>query len=349
MTRAGTGAASAIKMRDADLLKTSAADAARMRAQLFFEEPHTRRKLTRFWLLLVLAAVIASGGVVGDSTATVIGAMIVAPLMGPILGIVLAVALGDHENLIRCTVLVSLGAAAVVAIAWFLGLFVVQDVVAATSSQVAGRVSPRLVDLVVALATGAVAAIALAREDISDTLPGVAVAISLVPPLAVVGLTLESGASDEATGALLLFVTNVSAILVAGLVVMAFYRVHRLARLDGGHRPVHRARAAVTIAVALIVIAIPLAGTSARISRERSAESAIAAAAGAWTAGTDWEVISVTGLADGHLVRVTGPVPEPDPADLQKRLVAAGLGDSRARVELIPSRGVEVGSAGAPR
>lgn len=56
------------------------ADVARMRDQLFFEGADLRRRLTRFWLLLILAAVIASAGIIGDSTATVIGAMIVAPL-----------------------------------------------------------------------------------------------------------------------------------------------------------------------------------------------------------------------------------------------------------------------------
>jgi hypothetical protein len=70
-------------------------DIKRMRDQLFFDGPQRRRRLSRFWLLLLLAAVIASAGVVSDSTATVIGAMIVAPLMTPILGIVLAVALAD--------------------------------------------------------------------------------------------------------------------------------------------------------------------------------------------------------------------------------------------------------------
>jgi hypothetical protein len=69
------------------------ADIARMRDQLFFEGPERNRRLSRYWLLLPLAAVIASAGVVSDSTATVIGAMIVAPLMTPILGIVLAVVL----------------------------------------------------------------------------------------------------------------------------------------------------------------------------------------------------------------------------------------------------------------
>ncbi len=182
---------------------------ARMKAQLFFEGPDVGRKLSRYWLLLLLAGVIAAAGVVADSTATVIGAMIVAPLMVPILGSVVAVVLADRDNLVRCAGLVAGGAAAVVAIGWLIGLLVQSPVVAATNAQVASRVSPRLIDLVAALATGAVGSIALARDDISDTLPGVAIAISLVPPLAVVGLTLESGAPDQALGALLLFATNV--------------------------------------------------------------------------------------------------------------------------------------------
>ena len=77
-------------------------DITRMRDQLFFECPARSRRLSCFWLLLPLSAVIASAGVVSDSTATVIGAMIVAPLMTPILGIVLAVVLTDGANLRRC-------------------------------------------------------------------------------------------------------------------------------------------------------------------------------------------------------------------------------------------------------
>ena len=135
--------------------------------------------------------------------------------------------LGDAGNLRRCLLLLIIGAATVVALSWLVGLFVPFPVVAATNSQVAARVTPRVVDLVAALATGAVGSVALARSDISDTLPGVAIAISLVPPLAVVGLTLESGAPHQALGAFLLFTTNVVAILASGIVVMAFYRAYR--------------------------------------------------------------------------------------------------------------------------
>jgi Domain of unknown function (DUF389) len=127
------------------------ADIARMRDQLFFEGPERNRRLSRYWLLLPLAAVIASAGVVSDSTATVIGAMIVAPLMTPILGIVLAVVLADGPNLRLCLLLLVAGAVAVAGIGWLMGLFVPYPVVAATNSQVAAR-APRIVDLVAALA-----------------------------------------------------------------------------------------------------------------------------------------------------------------------------------------------------
>jgi uncharacterized membrane protein len=88
----------------------------------------------------------------------------------------------------------------VVAVSWLLGHVVPYPVFAATNGQVAARVTPRLVDLVAALATGAVGSVALARPDVSDTLPGVAIAISLVPPLAVAGLTFGPGCLASAWG-----------------------------------------------------------------------------------------------------------------------------------------------------
>jgi len=121
-------------------------DMVRMRGALFFEGPGMRNQLTRFSVLLALAGVIATAGVMGDSTATVIGAMIVAPLMTPILGIVLAVTIGDRSNLIRSLILVALGAAAVILIGWLLGSLSAVDVTAPTNGQVTARVSPRTIE-----------------------------------------------------------------------------------------------------------------------------------------------------------------------------------------------------------
>jgi len=322
------------------------ADVARMRDQLFFEGPDITRRLSRFWLLLVLAAVIASAGVVSDSTATVIGAMIVAPLMVPILGAVVAVVLADRRNLYRSLLFIAAGAAAVVAIGYVVGLCVDGPVVAATNSQVASRVAPTFIELIAALATGAVGAVALARDDISDTLPGVAIAISLVPPLAVVGLTLESDAPKQAFGALLLFAANVTAILASGLVVMAIYRVHHLSTADPDVGHLRRGPAVAAVAVALVAVAVPLALISVRLNENRTTESTVSDAADAWADENGWTIVSVGTEPGGTVIRASGPLPEPDTGSLRKALVRAGLGRERVQVELVPSHTVEVGRGG---
>lgn len=312
-------------------------DLERMRGELFFEGPDVRRRLSRYWLLLPLSAVIAASGVVSDSTATVIGAMIVAPLMTPILGIVLAVVLGDGANLRRCLLLVVAGAAAVIGLAWLLGLFVPYPVVAATSTQVASRVSPRLVDLVAALATGAVGSVALARSDISDTLPGVAIAISLVPPLAVVGLTLESGAPDQALGALLLFVTNVVAILASGIVVMALYRVRRTTGAATG-RALRQGGVHVLVGLLLLAVIVPLWSNSEHFDQSNIRLTGVQAVADHWASGAGWSVLGVSDVGQQVLIDATGPSPTPSLLELRHDLDAAGLGTVDVRVQALAGR-----------
>ena len=89
-----------------------------------------------------------------------------------------------------------------------------------SNSQVLGRTSPTLMDLTAALATGLVGAVAITRRDVGDVLPGVAIAISLVPPLAVVGVCLGSGAGALAAGAFILFASNVIAMIITATVVL---------------------------------------------------------------------------------------------------------------------------------
>lgn len=317
-------------------------DLTRMREELLFDGREAGRKLTRFWMLLTLAAVIAAAGVVSDSTATVIGAMIVAPLMTPILGSVLSVVTADLRNLGRCLALIVTGSAAVVAIGWLIGFLTPVAMVSATNSQIAGRVHPRLIDLLAALATGAVGAFALVRRDVSDTLPGVAIAISLVPPLAVVGLTLESGAPGQARGALLLFLTNVCAILLSGLVVMGLYRVGRaVERAAHGPRP-HTGLAVATVVAAVVVLAVPLSVSSRSISADALQRSDVAGVADDWAAPRGWDVLSVENTEGGVEVRATGPLPIPDPLTLRADLDARGLDEVDVRVELTPAERVDL-------
>mgnify|MGYP000265026952 CR=1 FL=1 len=315
-----------------------------VREAVFFDGPRSAQKLSRFWILLVLSGIIAAAGIVADSTATVIGAMIVAPMLIPIQGIMLATVLGDRRNLARSLILVIAGSMIAIGIAFVVGMLSVNDIVAATNSQVSARVHPKLIDLLAALGTGLVASIALVRKDISDTLPGVAIAISLVPPLSVIGVTLESGAYAQAGGAALLFLTNVAAILVTGIVVMGFYGVrntHPSAPPSGtaAQRP-RRATVMIIAMVALIGVPLTIATVVSTSTAVRTAE--VQQVADNWASDNGWALLSVTAESDSLKISVTGPEPAPSPKDLTNRLNESGISPDGIEVEFIPSRTVKL-------
>jgi uncharacterized hydrophobic protein (TIGR00271 family) len=319
--------------------------AVQMRQSVFFDGSDSSARYSRFWLLLILSAIIASAGVVADSTATVIGAMIVAPLMTPILGVMLATVLGDRDNLIRSMVLVAAGATAAIAIGFLVGTVVVNDVLANTNPQVAGRVSPRLIDLLAALGTGVVGSIALIRRDISDTLPGVAIAISLVPPLTVAGLALESGSLEQFLGALLLFVTNVVAIVGTGIVVMSIYGVNRLSTVSSGGRNQWQGlrRPLTFLAIMLLLVGVPLGLTTYRVGTDTFNEKTIFDVSNTWATSVGWDVIDVESFGESSIVRLEGMAPLPDTASLKAALREAGVQTDNVSVRLVPVYSIDFG------
>ncbi|GAA1508281.1 putative hydrophobic protein (TIGR00271 family) [Agromyces terreus] len=337
-------------MSDATRTKPQLNDLAYMRDAVLFDGPQAPHKLSRFWMLLILSSIIAAAGVVADSTATVIGAMIVAPLMLPIQGTMLATVLGDRDALIRSLLLLVAGASTAIGIGFVVGLMVVNDVVAATNSQVAGRVSPGLIDLLAALATGIVGSIALVRRDISDALPGVAIAISLVPPLSVVGLTLESGAPDQSMGALLLFLTNVAAIIGTGIVVMAVYGAGRLAAPPADARVIARKRrnTAIALTVMGIVVLVPLTVSSVQTAENITREATVHHIADEWGGENDWVLTGVK-TTNGILVAAfEGDGGDPDTATLESALRAAGIDPAEVQIELVPTYTVRLGPEATP-
>lgn len=324
-----------------------------MRENVFFEGADASIRFSRFWLLLCLAAVIASSGLVGNATATVIGAMIVAPLMTPILGVVLATVTGDRRNLLLSWGMVVAGAGTAVAIGYLVGLLVAAPVLAATNPQVAARVSPTLIDLLAALATGVVGAIALVRKDISNAVPGVAIAISLVPPLCVAGLTLESNAWGQAVGALLLFAANVAAILATGVIILTLYRIGNTAQ-DTTDNPsisnVHpgwgrRNRAIITILATLVVIGIPLTLSSIRVTEQVLLESSIREAAEPWAAANGWQISELQVAGATATLTLSGAPPVPDTAALVAALEGQGVDPSQVTLEFIPTYEVHLGAS----
>ncbi|MFI8001653.1 DUF389 domain-containing protein [Streptomyces sp. NPDC086010] len=217
----------------------------------------TGAKRSAFWTMLVLSAVIAAGGVLTDSTATVIGAMIIAPLSTPIMGIALGSVQRRRTGSARLVLLAGL---LVIAVGALMSQVLPGDYDLLSNSQIAGRTSPDLMDLIAALATGLAGAVALARRDVGAVLPGVAIAISLVPPLVVVGVCLGSLAGWPALGALVLFVSNLFALVFGGMVVFATLgHGSRGSGVTG--RPARSAYAAMT--ALFVAVFVPLAANTA--------------------------------------------------------------------------------------
>ncbi len=281
-------------------------------AKLFFEGATARRKFEQFGILLFLATVIATAGIVSNSTATVIGAMIVAPLMTPIMATTAALTMGQVGRASRALLLVGIGVVTVIALAALLGWLYSGVIDFSNNLQITGRVSPTMVDLIAALASGAAGAYCMSREDISDSLAGVAIAISLVPPLCVVGLSLQAGRMDEAAGSLLLFVTNFLAILLAGGAVLAILGLSKAAnaRIAG---PARR-NAYTAIALATLVVCVPLATTGRQATAAFFGQQQSKAVVDAWVAGSGYVNEAVVYNGDKVRVVITG-AGEPPPFD----------------------------------
>ena len=262
-------------------------------AKMFIEGPKTPRRLTNFFVLLLLATVIATFGVLSDSTATVIGAMIVAPLMGPIMATAAAIVMGSAQRALRGLALVAAGVASTILLSWLLALVMPEVAISLDyNSQITSRIAPGLIALVTALASGAAGAYIIMREEIADSMGGVAIAISLVPPLCVVGIALSQGNWDAASGAMLLFLTNFLAILLAGGIVFLVSGLGRLAISEDLVRT--RRNAFIVVVVATLLVAVPLSITSYQVVTDALENRAAIGVADEWLGDTSYQVANVT-------------------------------------------------------
>jgi uncharacterized hydrophobic protein (TIGR00271 family) len=280
----------------------------------------TRAKTSKFWVQLALASAIAAGGVIGNSTPAVIGAMIIAPLATPIYGLALAAVIGDRKALRSSLGLLVGGIAVNILIGVLIGLITINRMPIDVNPQIVGRTAPTILDLAVAVFTGIAGSFALARKDVADILAGVAIAISLVPVLAVVGITLAAGEFSLAFGAFLLFLANAAAILIAGAIV---FRVAGYAREaeDRDERAGRRARLAIIILVVLLLV--PLGASSGQILLyeiwTRNAETITRQ----WLEGTNWKLQGVAQASNAIDITVIGPGTAPPSADLKAALRAS--------------------------
>lgn len=260
--------------------------------KLFIEGPLTARGLTNFFALLLFATVIATYGVLSNSTATVIGAMVVAPLMGPIMATTAAVIMGSFDRAIRSLALVLAGIITVIIASYILSLVVPDVTISFTDNgEITSRINPGLYALLTALGSGAAGAFITSRSELADSMGGVAIAISLVPPLCVVGIALEQGQMDAALGALLLFTTNFLAILLAGGLTLWLVGVGRVASTKA-QRKVRRVGVALFV-VAILLIAIPLTLSAYQTVLAAAENQKATSEVKAWLDGTTHRVVSI--------------------------------------------------------
>ena len=208
-----------------------------------------------FILMTCLSTLIATLGLIQDSIAVVIGAMLVAPLMSPLIGAGLALVQGNHRFLQHTLRSVLFGFLLAFGIASLLGLIIGPTI----NHELAARTHPGVLDLAVAFFSGMAAAYAIARPNLSAALPGVAIAAALVPPIAATGVFVSSGAFWLAAGAALLFFTNIVAI-VLGAALSLFSGGVRSFHLHSREKPwVRRLTLGAFLLAAILVIVLGFA------------------------------------------------------------------------------------------
>lgn len=306
-----------------------------------------RSAVVGFTSMLMLSVTIAVMGLAANSAAVVIGAMLVAPLMTPIMTFAAAVALGLGRRAVQAALLVVGGSVLSIVLSYLLAKALPEVTL---GSEVLARTRPDVRDLIVAVAAGTAGAYATARKDLSTALPGVAVAVALVPPLAATGILIEAGEpvlgeGSLAEGSLLLFVTNLLAIIVSALAVLLATGVIPTIRLC--LQSSKMAMTAVALLVATVAISIPLTARSLSAAESSREEERVTRVVDDWLGARPLEISSLD--IDGSTVRIelTG-LAKPPPAHSLATALVPLLGADAEAIFTWDQRAQGTARAGAP-
>lgn len=212
-----------------------------------------------FLVLLGGSCLIATFGLIVNSAAVIIGAMLIAPLMQPLRGFAFAAIEGDRELLRLSSLSISVGTLVGIVMSWLAGMLLG---IPEFGSEVLARTQPTLIDLAVALVAGAISSFAKVRPEIGDALPGTAIAVALMPPLCAVGLTLSQGQWAYSGGAFLLYFTNLLGINLACTIVYV------LAGYTRRNKQFSRTLSWGVSAILVAILVIPLGVSSLQLIRQ---------------------------------------------------------------------------------
>lgn len=214
-------------------------------------------------VLVIGSCVIATLGLLTNSAAVIIGAMVVAPLMMPIRGLAFGALTGDVLLFRKAVVSLGVGFLLAVGLSWFIGIIVSLP---QFGSEILARSTPNLLDLGIAIAAGGICGYARIEPKVSPTLPGTAIAVALMPPICVVGLGLSQADWRLSWGAFLLFLTNLLGIALACMVAFVL----------AGYTPWYKARRVLAVATFLTsLLLIPLGMSFWELTRQNRLEAAI--------------------------------------------------------------------------
>ncbi|MFW9257973.1 DUF389 domain-containing protein [Nostoc sp. CALU 546] len=214
-------------------------------------------------ILIISSCAIATLGLLSNSAAVIIGAMIIAPLMLPIRGLAFGALQADITLFRKGIIAVAVGTILAVAIAWTLGWLVGLP---SYGSEILARSRPTLLDLGIAVAAGGISGYAKVETKISTSLAGTAIAVALMPPICVIGLGLAQGNWSLSFGATLLYLTNLLGIALSCMVTFVVV----------GYTSMARARQPLIWTMALTaILVIPLGVSFARLVRQAQLENSL--------------------------------------------------------------------------
>lgn len=281
-------------------------------------------------LRVIFASFIATCAIAAQSTAIIIGAMLIAPLMSPIIGTSFAITTGKPKAAIRTIVITLGGMLIVILVAALVSLMIPTGINFTGNTEVTSRTSPRVVDLMIAIASGFVGALSVGRDDISDAVPGVAISVSIVPPLCIVGCALLEGQLTLAGGAFLLFLVNFFAIQLAGN--LFFFLMGFGKRNHGAEQIKVRRFWYITAIVGTLILAVPLVATSNQLINSHTLERETKQAAVLWLEDSGYELVDVNVVEGNAIIEIAGEGAYPDINDLSALLEARHVVVPQTRV-----------------
>jgi uncharacterized hydrophobic protein (TIGR00271 family) len=224
----------------------------------------TESTLDLSYLVLVIGScAIATFGLLSNSAAVIIGAMIVAPLMLPIRGIAFGALQGNIILFRKGLIALTVGTLLAILISWSLGILVRLP---SYGSEIFARSEPNLLDLGIAVAAGCISAYAKAEPKISSSLAGTAIAVALMPPICVIGLGLAQADWSLSIGATILYLTNLLGIALSCMLTF----------LVVGYTSFKRARKPLIWTLALTgILLIPLGVSFARLIRQAQLQTSL--------------------------------------------------------------------------